>query len=284
MKNILTLFAIIGLLHISKAQVGINTASPGSTLDVRGSFATPLQSVTASTLGDKNQSVINFTNSGTFTLPAAISGEGNFGGREYQIRNGGYSNVVTIQTSNAETIDNIGSLVSTFNVPGGYIVTIKNTGATSGNTWMITHMTNTNVNQSNTSQIIYSGNIGDTSKTVIVGNFIFRFSGVAPGTPPGSVSPQIAMVNNPGTTVNINVGVNQQYSTDGFEYANNTFSFTPANYSTFRDIPATGAHMAPNELNIMNLVDTTNGRYYRITFYVSGSSAPYTFTIVAEKF
>ncbi|MBB6372613.1 hypothetical protein [Chryseobacterium shigense] len=276
-------FIRLVLLFISTsllAQVGINTPNPGSTFDLRGSFATPLQSVAANTAGDKNQSVINFTSSGTFTLPAAISGNGNFVGREYQIRNGGLSNTVTVQTSNAETIDNIGSSISSFNVPGGYAITIKNTGATSGKTWMITHMTDTNVNQSNNGQVIYSGNNGDTTKTTIVGNFIFRFSGGSPS----AVTPQIAMINTPGTTVNVNVGVNQLYSLDGFEYANNALSFTAANYSTFRDIPASGVSLAPNELNIIHLIDTTNGKYYRVTFYVSGSSAPYTFALIAEKF
>jgi len=48
MKNkIITISFLLSIFSIVNSQVGINTNTPGSTLDVKGSFATPYKQSTA---------------------------------------------------------------------------------------------------------------------------------------------------------------------------------------------------------------------------------------------
>lgn len=109
-KNFTTLSVAAALLScgIMSAQgVGINMAQPNSTLDVNGSLAAKYNAVTlpvyAMTSGDFHISY-NGTANAVFTLPAAVSGPGNFKGRMYTIKNN-TAFTVTVNPAVAETIN-----------------------------------------------------------------------------------------------------------------------------------------------------------------------------------
>ncbi|WP_419870415.1 hypothetical protein [Chryseobacterium sp. CT-SW4] len=145
MKQRLLPLAIIFLGLTANAQVGIGTPNPGSTLDVRGSYATPYKSITAATytfLSTDQYLDFRGTAASTWTLPPAQAVPGNFAGRIYEIRNGGTADI-TILPSGTETIDvsYLSSAQSRFTVPAGYYATVKSTGNTSGVTWVVTLLT-----------------------------------------------------------------------------------------------------------------------------------------------
>lgn len=99
--------ALLSYSIVSAQSVGINTAQPGSTLDVNGSLAAKYTAVTAAayamTSGDFHISY-NGTSNAVFTLPTAISGTGNFSGRMYTIKNN-TAFTVTVNPAASETID-----------------------------------------------------------------------------------------------------------------------------------------------------------------------------------
>lgn len=109
-KNFTTLSVAVALLSygiVSAQSVGINTAQPGSTLDVNGSLAAKYSTVTAAayTLSSADFHIsYNGTGNAVFTLPTAISGAGNFKGRMYTIRNN-TAFTITITPSASETIN-----------------------------------------------------------------------------------------------------------------------------------------------------------------------------------
>ncbi|WP_292009099.1 hypothetical protein [Chryseobacterium sp.] len=145
MINRLLLLSIILFGLNSNAQVGIQTANPGSTLDVRGSFATPYKNVTATTYDlVATDQYLDFrgTAAGTWTLPAAQPAPTNFAGRIYEIRNGGAFDL-TVLPNGTETIDvsNVSNGQNRLTIPAGYYATIKNTGNTTGTTWVVTLLT-----------------------------------------------------------------------------------------------------------------------------------------------
>ncbi|WP_336702939.1 tail fiber domain-containing protein [Chryseobacterium indologenes] len=114
-KNFTTLSAAVALLSygiVSAQSVGINTAQPGSTLDVNGSLAAKYSAVTSAaytmTSADFHISY-NGTTNAAFTLPTAISGTGNFKGRMYTIRNN-TAFTITITPSASETINGNASM------------------------------------------------------------------------------------------------------------------------------------------------------------------------------
>lgn len=96
--------------EFASLEVGINTATPHSTLHVNGSFAVNLSTFTATvdlgsgTNGDAKTIVLNNAAGATVTLPSAVGIEG----REYNIKkisNTGGGRDVTIDGAGAETID-----------------------------------------------------------------------------------------------------------------------------------------------------------------------------------
>lgn len=128
---------------------------------------------------------------------------------------------------------------------------------------------------------IYTGTAPDPTKTVSIGNYSFRFGNVS-----GSWRPQIRLISAPSATKTVYIGFNQQYQTNGFEYRNYTRDFTPANFSTYVDIPNDGtADFVNSELNIVHIVDVEANTYYRVTYYISGPDpGTKAFIIAAEKF
>jgi len=89
--------------------VGINESAPNSTLDVNGSFAAAIETVTDDTMDATNHFVLVDTSAAprTINLPAAST----CAGRGYFIRNNSTSgNDVTIDPNGAETINGAATL------------------------------------------------------------------------------------------------------------------------------------------------------------------------------
>jgi hypothetical protein len=155
MKNKLILYLFILISMSLNAQVGINTNTPGSTLDVKGSFATPYKSITGTTyslLSTDQYLDYRGTAASAWVLPAALAAPATFGGRIYEIRNGSTFDI-TIAPNGTEKIDVSTTAInqSSFTIPAGYYATVKNTGLTSGTTWVVTLLTAGNAASANSS-------------------------------------------------------------------------------------------------------------------------------------
>lgn len=131
-NNNLHFFAISFLLFFSylcNAQVGINTITPNSTLEINGSLSQKVETITASrTLGASDNTIIcnNGATAITITLPSVSSPD--CAGRIYTIKKGGMSDStadVTIDGDGSQTID--GALTFLLSDDQG-AVTIANDG------------------------------------------------------------------------------------------------------------------------------------------------------------
>ncbi|GEO11008.1 hypothetical protein [Segetibacter aerophilus] len=105
MRLIFTYFLLL-LVTISKAQIGVGTTSPNSTLDVRGSLSLNQRSFSASTTAASTDNGLVFTgtSAATLTLPDATTCTG----RVYTIKNTSATlpvPVLTIATTSSQTID-----------------------------------------------------------------------------------------------------------------------------------------------------------------------------------
>ncbi|MBK1896174.1 hypothetical protein [Chryseobacterium paridis] len=146
-RNFTTLLKTLGLLvsAITFAQtgnVGINTVTPGSTIDINGSVAASYKTVnTASynlTSTDFHVSY-NGTSNAIFSLPSAINGVGNFKGRIYTIKNN-TNFTITINPAAPEMINGNTSVLITANQS----IQVINTGLTgTASTWEIITANNT---------------------------------------------------------------------------------------------------------------------------------------------
>src|SRR5437667_4679701 len=103
---------VIGILVLSvcaKAQVGIGTTSPNSTLDVRGSFSAKYRSITGSTTAATDNAIVyTGTAAATVTLPSAAT----CSGREYWVKQASTTlptPTLTISTVSLQTIDGNGT-------------------------------------------------------------------------------------------------------------------------------------------------------------------------------
>lgn len=123
---------------ILKAQVGINTSIPSSTLEINGSLEGTYRKVTSNTtLTDKDYYIAyDGTTTANVTLPLASPASGNtsFAGRIYKIKNLSNS-AVTIQAASGQNLKFGGSLSNTnsFILNGGNFVLI--TANDTGNSW-----------------------------------------------------------------------------------------------------------------------------------------------------
>lgn len=146
-KKMLLITLLAGsVVPLVKAQVGVNTPNPGSTLTVNGSFAAPYKIVTTSgTVGSGDYYIAyNGSADGTLTLPAAITGTGNFAGRTYHFKNTG-SAKLTIASDGTELIDNqSGAGISTIEVPAGYYAYLVSKGTVTGTTWELVLIASSN--------------------------------------------------------------------------------------------------------------------------------------------
>jgi len=139
LKNFTRLSIAAALLSysITSAQsVGVNTDKPGSTLDVNGSLAAKYSAVTSATYAMTSTDFhisYNGTANATFTLPASISGTGNFKGRMYTIKNNTAFSI-TVNPSASETINGNASMA----VPPNQSLQLISTGLTgAASTWEV---------------------------------------------------------------------------------------------------------------------------------------------------
>ncbi len=103
--------------------------------------------------------VWNGAASGTLTLPAAITGAGNFKGRLYFIKNTTTNTFLNLTANGTEQIDGNASIT----LPPGYAVNLVNTGATSGTTWEVIAFVSTTIPQFRTNSAV--ANTGTISLT-----------------------------------------------------------------------------------------------------------------------
>lgn len=140
MKKIISSVILISLSIIGtlKAQVGINTSSPSSTLEVSGSLEGAYRKVTSSTTITDQDYYIAYdgTTAANITLPSAspASGSTNFAGRTYRIKNLS-TNAITIQAASGQNLKFGGGLSNSnsFILNGGNFAMI--TANDTGNTW-----------------------------------------------------------------------------------------------------------------------------------------------------
>lgn len=109
MRNLFTTLLCFCVLCV-KAQIGIGTTSPTSTLDIRGSLSLNYRSFTASTTAASTDNTLLFTgtSAATLTLPDATG----CAGRVYSIKNSSNTSplpVLTIATTSSQTIDGVTS-------------------------------------------------------------------------------------------------------------------------------------------------------------------------------
>lgn len=127
-------------------NTGIGTVTPGSKLTVNGSFAAPYKNISASATVLANDFYVayNGSSNGTLTLPAAVSGTGNFSGRMYHFKNTGTA-ILTVAANGTELIDNqSGAGVASVDVPAGYYAFFINKGTTTGTTWELVLLSSSN--------------------------------------------------------------------------------------------------------------------------------------------
>ena len=135
MRIITTLFLLLSAASAFSqfGNVGIGTNTPSSRLTVNGSVATGFKSimVNAYTLNDSDYFVVyNGTGACTFSLPASISGNNNFVGRTYKVKNGS-SSLLNLQSFTGEKISSLSNIA----LDSGSTVEVISTGTTTGSTW-----------------------------------------------------------------------------------------------------------------------------------------------------
>ncbi|MDM1555953.1 hypothetical protein PYS58_07265 [Chryseobacterium indologenes] len=130
------LFFLFGTALLN-AQVGINTATPNSTLAINGSLGAGYKEVTATTysiLANDHYITYNGTANATFTLPVIGTGTTSYTGRIYKIKNISSSSI-TLQASSGNTLRIDNTPVASFVIPIGAYAEVVNNGNTSGGTW-----------------------------------------------------------------------------------------------------------------------------------------------------
>lgn len=145
------------LLKTLTAQIGINTNTPTSTLDVRGSLQASFREITENTTLNENDYYITYsgTEDATITLPPISIGTNNFNGRIYRIKNVSNNNII-IRPSGENTIRVTNNTSNFFIVEAGNYIEIVNNNNTSA-AWDLSFIGSTfssNVELYNTTLII----------------------------------------------------------------------------------------------------------------------------------
>lgn len=159
---------MIGNCVFAQNNVGIGTSTPGSNLQVSGSFAAAwaTQTGTSYNVASTDHFILfSGTASTVFTLPQALAvGSGNFKGREYVIKNGTTAYTVTINAYAGESIDG-GSIT----LAAGNTVTLISNGNTSGSTWNVVSTTPASGSATGWST---TGNAGTTPSSAAIGSTV----------------------------------------------------------------------------------------------------------------
>ncbi|PWN72230.1 hypothetical protein C1631_006425 [Chryseobacterium phosphatilyticum] len=135
MKKYISILLLSGLSV--NAQVGINTATPNSTLAVNGSLGANYNQITATTyniLPTDHYITYNGAANATFTLPTIGTGTTSYTGRIYKIKNISTSNI-TLQASGGNTLRIDNTPVPNFVIPLGAYAEVVNNSNTTGGTW-----------------------------------------------------------------------------------------------------------------------------------------------------
>lgn len=103
MKKIL-LLSLLGVIHILKAQVGINNNTPSSTLDILGSLEGNYREIASNSSLTSSDYHVSFTGTSvsTLSLPQISASDGSsldFRGRKYFIKNNSTSSNFTVTTA-----------------------------------------------------------------------------------------------------------------------------------------------------------------------------------------
>lgn len=129
--------------NFGQNKVGINTKTPSSTLEVKGSLEAAYKEITSSvTLTDVDYFVsYNGSTAATITLPVVVSGTGEYAGRAYHIKNISQS-VLSVSASGSELIRFGGGTTDTktFTLNAGeYAIFVKNANTiNTAATWDLT--------------------------------------------------------------------------------------------------------------------------------------------------
>lgn len=190
-------FLFISFLLIpftSFAQVGINTSTPYSTLQVNGSYAGNFKEITASKTLDINDQLINVIGSTavTITLPDGTT-SGLFNGRIYTIKNSSSANVTINGSTTSQLLRlDANNIVSTFTLNAGSSVqVVRNTNSSTGAPfWEIIQFTSSITNNNNGSKSLqYAKTVTSpidantpTNSVVTIGNLKVRFNGTSSGS------------------------------------------------------------------------------------------------------
>ncbi|MDQ1095243.1 MULTISPECIES: hypothetical protein [Chryseobacterium] len=108
MKKVL-LLPLLGFILITKAQVGIRTDAPSSTLDIAGSLEASYREITANSTLSATDYHVSFagTSAATANLPQMSTSDGSasdFRGRKYFIKNNSSSSNLTLAAASGQTI------------------------------------------------------------------------------------------------------------------------------------------------------------------------------------
>ncbi|WPO81950.1 hypothetical protein SD427_14395 [Chryseobacterium sp. JJR-5R] len=109
MRKKLLLLPFLGIISITNAQVGINTNTPSSTLDFRGSLEGSYREITANTSLSSADYHVSFagTSSSTLSLPQMSTADGSasdFRGRKYFVKNNSSTSNLTLSAAIGQTI------------------------------------------------------------------------------------------------------------------------------------------------------------------------------------
>ncbi|MES1223336.1 MAG: hypothetical protein ABUT20_48020, partial [Bacteroidota bacterium] len=162
MRKLFTLLLFV-LSIVAKAQVGVGTTAPNSTLDVRGSFSVPITTFSGATTAGASDNMLVFTGSSatTLTLPTAAS----IAGRIYWVKNGGTA-TVTIATTSSQTIDGL----STWSLTQGKTLRV----VSDGSNWYVA--SETYPGSTATSGWLYDGNsVGSVRTLGTITNYALPF-------------------------------------------------------------------------------------------------------------
>lgn len=257
---------------VMKAQVGVNTQTPSSTLDVNGSFEGAYTSIAGNyTLTNKDYQV-SFTGTAdaVLTLPPKSTTDGSvndFRGRKYYVKNNSTSNMLTLTTSSGDFLRFGGSKANatTYALKAGTYASItanENTG------W----------------DLDIVGSTGNTN-WILNTTALNGFTNVAQNIPTGNA---FTTINNCSVTVTVPAGPTQSLTFINFTGWGEVAASNSATGSFRFQIIQTGAANATYQSAMMTSWSMSSAGLARFSFpvvYALSNLAPgtYTFTLQARR-